>query len=55
MVAVRSQQKEVGFIFRGQLHQDIANSSTQRECHFGLVDYNGTPKPALAAYRNAIP
>jgi hypothetical protein len=36
-------------------YQDIANSSTDRECHFGLVDYNGTAKPALAAYKNAVP
>jgi hypothetical protein len=36
-------------------YQDIADSSTDRECHFGLVDYDGTPKPALAAYKNAVP
>jgi polysaccharide biosynthesis protein PslG len=36
-------------------YQDIANSPTDRECHFGLVDYNGTAKPALAAYKNAVP
>lgn len=36
-------------------YQDIANSSTDSECHFGLVDYNGTPKPALAAYTSAVP
>ena len=36
-------------------YQDIANSSTDRECHFGLVDYNGTAKPSLAAYKIAIP
>lgn len=36
-------------------YQDIGNSSTDRECHFGLVDYNGTAKPALAAFKNAVP
>jgi len=36
-------------------YQDIANSSTDRECHFGLVDYSGTAKPALAAFKNAVP
>jgi hypothetical protein len=36
-------------------YQDIGNSATDRESHFGLVDWGGTAKPALAAYENAVP
>jgi hypothetical protein len=35
--------------------QDIGNSATDSESHFGLVDWSGTAKPALAAYTNAVP
>jgi hypothetical protein len=35
-------------------YSDIGDSATDRERHFGLVDWDGIPKPALAAFSAAV-